>query len=301
MQLGIPRRHDHLEVLDGVIPHFYVVCDGVLKENDILIHHGERASKHAAVDLRDRFSVKQDLTAPRLIKAGDQLGDRGLSAARSADKRHAVPGLEREVEIPDQRLGQARIAEGDIFELDIAGQLAVFRALIAAVFRKDIVVGIAHHILDPLHIGAHFLQRLSRRNERRRGGEEGGQKALKRHDHADGKAALHREEHACHQNRGAADRADKRRQQSEELVHALEADLTGIDARLVTRPLFKKAVLRAARLDRFDHLDAGDVPASLPASRICTRVRLIRFFEMTLERTKLARIETSPMSVRSTL
>lgn len=52
--------------------------------------------------------------------------------------------------------------------------------------------------------------------------------------------------------------ADKRRQQSEELVHALEADLTGIDARLITRPLFKKAVLRAARLDRFDHLDAGD-------------------------------------------
>ena len=62
--------------------------------------------------------------------------------------------------------------EGDIFELDIAGQLAVFRALIAAVFRKDVVVGIAHHILDPLHIGAHFLQRLSRRNERRCGGSK---------------------------------------------------------------------------------------------------------------------------------
>ena len=73
MDLRVPRRKDDFEVLDGVIPHFDVVCDGVVKEDDVLIHHGDAAGENGAVDPGDGLAVKEDLAAPWLIEAGDQL------------------------------------------------------------------------------------------------------------------------------------------------------------------------------------------------------------------------------------
>ena len=48
-------------------------------------------------------------------------------------------------------------------------------------------------------------------------------------------------------------------------------------------------------------MPATVAPASLPASRIWTRVRLIRFFEMKRENTRLTAMEDSPTAVSSTL
>ena len=81
VDLSVSCSQDDLEIFDGVIPHFDVVSDGVLKQDDVLIHHRYAAGEHRAVDFGNRFSVEQDLAAPWLIQPGDQLGDRGFSAA----------------------------------------------------------------------------------------------------------------------------------------------------------------------------------------------------------------------------
>ena len=48
-------------------------------------------------------------------------------------------------------------------------------------------------------------------------------------------------------------------------------------------------------------MPATVVPASLPASRICTRVMLMRFLEMTRESARFASTDASPISVSTTL
>ena len=48
-------------------------------------------------------------------------------------------------------------------------------------------------------------------------------------------------------------------------------------------------------------MPATVVPASLPASRICTRVIFMRFFEIMPERTRFASTDASPISVSITL
>ena len=81
MDLGISGRHDHFKILYAVIPHADIGCNGVLKQNDFLIHDGHRACEDTSVDRGDRLSVKQDLSAPGLIKSRDQTAQSRLSAA----------------------------------------------------------------------------------------------------------------------------------------------------------------------------------------------------------------------------
>ena len=121
---------------------------------------------------------------------------------------------------------------------------------------KGHIGGIFHNILNPFHIGAHFLERLPRGNQRHRGGNERRKKALKRHDHTDGKQTFHRQETACHQHGRSAKGAYQSRQQLKKQIGALIPNLICIDACLIAGPFFKKAVFGAAGLDGLDHLDA---------------------------------------------
>ncbi|CDC62702.1 unknown [Clostridium sp. CAG:448] len=257
MQLRIPGSHDHLEVLNGIVPHFDVVRNGIFKKNDVLIHNGKRSRKHATVNRRQRLAVKEDFPAPGQIKTGYELCNRGLSAPGSTHKRHTAARLQGHAEIPDQWLCKARIAEGDVFQLNIAGKLVVLVFLRRGTV-KHRIGGILHHVLDPLHIGAHLLQGLPCRDQRHRRRNKRGKESLERHDHTDGERPLHRQENAGDQHRRAAERVDQLRQKPEKLIYPLKVHLVGIDACLVARPLLEKAVFGAACLDGFNHFNAGN-------------------------------------------
>ena len=73
VDLGVVGSIDHFKILDGVVPHLDIVGDGILKEHDILVHHGDGAGEDAAVDGADGLSVKEDFPAPGLIQPGDEL------------------------------------------------------------------------------------------------------------------------------------------------------------------------------------------------------------------------------------
>ena len=81
MDLRVFRRKNHFKIFDGVVPHLDVVCDGVLKEDDILVNDRKRSGEDAAVDFLLGLSVKGNGAFPGLIQAADQLCNRALSAA----------------------------------------------------------------------------------------------------------------------------------------------------------------------------------------------------------------------------
>ena len=58
MELRIPGRHDYLKILYRTIPHFDIVCNCILKQNDILIHHRQRSGKNTSVNFFYGLSVK---------------------------------------------------------------------------------------------------------------------------------------------------------------------------------------------------------------------------------------------------
>ena len=121
VQHGVPGGQDHLVILNGAVPHLDVVGDAVPEQSDVLIHHRQRAGEHVAVDLGDGLAIKEDLAAPGLVQAGNQLGQRGLAAARAPHEGDLLPGLKRHAEVFDQGRRHAGIAKGHVPQLQIAG------------------------------------------------------------------------------------------------------------------------------------------------------------------------------------
>ena len=76
VELCVARRHNHFKVLDGAIPHFYVVGNRVLEKNNILVNDRKRSCKHASVNLCHWLAVKENFSTPRLIKSRNELGKR---------------------------------------------------------------------------------------------------------------------------------------------------------------------------------------------------------------------------------
>ena len=104
-----------------------------------------------------------------------------------------------EAEILDDRLGKTRIAKGYVFQFDIAAQFC--KTLFFDLGLVAIVLTVLHDVLDALHLRAHFLYGLTCGYESCRRGAEGRKHSLKRHDHTDGKSALHRKPYAeCQDN-----------------------------------------------------------------------------------------------------
>ena len=58
MELRIPRSHDDLKILYRIIPHFDIVCNCILKQNNILIHYRQRSGKNTSVNFFYRLSIK---------------------------------------------------------------------------------------------------------------------------------------------------------------------------------------------------------------------------------------------------
>ena len=167
MDLGVARREDHLVVLDRRIPHLDIVGDRIFKQRDILIYDSQRSPENSFIDLPDRLSVKEDLTAPGLMQTRQELGERGFAAAGSADKGNALSGLKRHAEILDQGLSQRRVSERDVPHLHLAGKLGVgyvLRSGVRLILRKRIDT-VFHNVLDPFHLCPQLLDCLSGRDQ----------------------------------------------------------------------------------------------------------------------------------------
>ena len=93
MDLRIPGSHDYFEVLDGIVPHPDIGGHGILEQDDVLIDHGHRPGHDLPGKGASWLPVKEDLPAPGLIQAGDQLGDGGFAAAGWAHQGHPLTGL----------------------------------------------------------------------------------------------------------------------------------------------------------------------------------------------------------------
>ena len=226
MDVSVPGRHDDLKILNGIVPEPDIVGNRILKEDDILIHHRDGTGQDLSGDLLSGFSVKEDPPAPGPVKPGDQLRERGFSAARRPDEGHAAPWLKGQAEILDDRRRKPGVAEGHMLHHQPAGQLGVNRIRFAvltrlfpvsASFLRFRVGSIVHHVLDPLHLRTHFLQGLPHGHQGLKRGEEGLQKALEGEQRADRKFAPHDQKRAKKQHgraRQGLDQSGNRRQKT---------------------------------------------------------------------------------------
>ena len=74
----------------------------------------------------------------------------GFSATAGTYQRHALTGFEREVEILHQGSRKRVVAEGDILNFHIAGELSVGAGVILGRGGGVVVGGVVHHILHAL-------------------------------------------------------------------------------------------------------------------------------------------------------
>ena len=222
-----------------------------------MIHNGQGTCKDAAIYLVYRLAVEEYLAAPGLVEARDELGYRALAAAGGADKGHAAARFERQVEVLDERLREPGVAEGHAAHHHAAGELVVLHVVaqlrLGPVHR---VLGVLHDVLDALHVRAHLLYGLARRDQRHRGLAELGQKALKGQDHARRELPVDGQPDAGHHDRAVGDGRDQRGQRAEVLAELLIAHLLRVHAGLIAGPPLEKAVFRAAGLDGLYHLYA---------------------------------------------
>ena len=73
VELCVTGCHNHFKVLNGGVPHLDIVGNSIFKQNNILVNDCKRTRKHASVNLGYRLPVKQNLSAPGLIKSRNEL------------------------------------------------------------------------------------------------------------------------------------------------------------------------------------------------------------------------------------
>ncbi len=88
-----------------------------------------------------------------VIKAHEQVDERGLAAARGADDGHPLTGPDGKAQIPDEGLCRV-IAEGDVLKLDLAGRVRQH----PGVRRVGALRGLIQQFKDPGGAGKRVLQ-----------------------------------------------------------------------------------------------------------------------------------------------
>ena len=131
VQLRVARRHDHLKVLYGGIPHFYIVGDGILEKDYVLIHYGQRAGEHAAVYFVYAACRRKVSRRSRAYKGPEiSLDSVDLPQPEAPTNATRLPVLSVRLKSGYQRLRQTRVAERHVFHLYAAGKLVVLGVFI---------------------------------------------------------------------------------------------------------------------------------------------------------------------------
>ena len=160
-------------------------------------------------------------------------------------------------EVINQWRVESGIPEGDVFEFYRARELVVILVLADGHIGKVNILRVLHHILHALHLRPHLLEGLSRVYHRHGGTQEGGEKALKGRDHAEGELTAHAQPDSKYQDHRVCQSRDKRGNAAEILIEPRILRVLLVDGRLKAHPTLEVAVFRSAGLDGLYHADAG--------------------------------------------
>ena len=140
---GVLGGADQVAVGDRRVPECQIVADRALEHHDRLIDQGQRVAQLGGRTLGARLSVEQDLTRLGFVQSADEARNGRLTAARSADQGNAPSGFDRQVEVVDERLGQAAVSKRDAAQFEVSGQAGGHMARVDASAHLD-GVGAAH-------------------------------------------------------------------------------------------------------------------------------------------------------------
>ena len=154
------------------------------------------------------MAVDADLAGRRLVQAGDELAQRGLAAARIADKRHPLTGRHVEREVLDKGRLEAAVAEADALHRQVTGGTRLGRR--GRRLREAPVAQCSQHVVEPRQVGRSLLDLAGDADHLldRRG--EADQQALKRHQRADAQVSVHDQQRPDAQD-GGRRQAEKHR------------------------------------------------------------------------------------------
>ena len=100
---GVLQRLRKVGLGDGRVPQGQVFARRSLEQEDVLVDIGDRVCKHLRRNLRQAPSVDADFARPRLVEPANQLSERRLPAAGSADKGHPRSRLDADRDAVEQR------------------------------------------------------------------------------------------------------------------------------------------------------------------------------------------------------
>ena len=95
-----------------------ILRDGPGKQDGLLRHDADLAAQLPGRIVAHVDAVDKDTSIRRVIEAGDEIDERGLSGARAADDTDGLPAPHAEAQAGQRLRSRAAIAQRDIFEHD---------------------------------------------------------------------------------------------------------------------------------------------------------------------------------------
>ena len=122
MDTGVAGRSDDVIVGDRGVPQREVVPHAGGEEDHVLIHHGEGPRQHFGGNLVPRPTVEQYLSGPWMQDARYEARKRRLSRPARPNHCNALPGLDDEAQVLDQRRAIPIVAKGHVAQLHVSRQ-----------------------------------------------------------------------------------------------------------------------------------------------------------------------------------
>ncbi len=134
--IALRQRHDKLmgaRLLGGLLHLLQggaglavndVVKDGAGEQVDLLLHGADGAPEAFQGKVPHIMPVYHDLPAGHIIKAGNQVAQRGFAGAAGPHQGHALPRRHLQVDLVQHKAGVILIAEADILKGDLPLHLA---------------------------------------------------------------------------------------------------------------------------------------------------------------------------------
>ena len=76
-----------------------VFADGAGKEKHVLLHNADVAAQRIQLDMLDILAVEENAAFADIIKARNQLAERGFAASGRAHQRQRLPGGDGKVDV----------------------------------------------------------------------------------------------------------------------------------------------------------------------------------------------------------
>src|SRR5439155_2091093 len=118
--LGDVDRAFQLRVRNDGAAHHKVFVDRGREQDRIFESESDMGTQGSEKDVPNVDAVEKDAALADVVQARDEIGERGLAAARASDEAHRLARLDDEVEVAQHPLVRFRVLETDAAELDAA-------------------------------------------------------------------------------------------------------------------------------------------------------------------------------------